>query len=133
MITLGICLIYYGLALFLYQVNGWLTDGRWTPFPVSRAWEAFFGAPLVESSLLRFIGEWFLSWPLSIALALTGCLLVALVFATRTVHGLRRDQLRQRWLAEQAVAAGYPAWTMPKVLTLGRQIRAEEKAKRPAR
>lgn len=134
MITLGICLIYYGIALFLYQVNGWWTEGRWAPFPVRRAWEAWFGSPLVESPFLRMLSDWLLSWPLSVALALLGCLLLAGVFATRHARKLRRDHLRLRWLNEQASAAGYHAWAMPKVLdALQSQMRAEDKAKREAR
>lgn len=131
MITLAICLIYYGFALFLYQANGWFVEGRWTPFPVRRAWEAYLGSPSIETPLLRQASDWFFSWPLSVTLALMGCLLLALVFATRHLRGARHDQLRRRWLTEQVSAAGYQSWAMPKVLgALEDQIRAEDKAKR---
>lgn len=133
MITLAICLIYYGLALFLYQANGWLVEGRWTPFPVRRAWEAYLGAPSVETPFLRLASDWLLSWPLSMTLALVGSLLLVLVFTTRHLRGVRRDQLRRRWLAEQVSAAGYQSWAMPKVLgAVEDQIRAEDKARRAA-
>ena len=30
MITIGLCFIYYGLGLLIYQLYGWQVDGRWT-------------------------------------------------------------------------------------------------------
>jgi len=116
MITFGICLIYYGIALFLYQLNGWLTEGRWTPFPVQRAWEAFFGAPSISSPQLRGVVEWMLGWPLSLTFLVGGIGALAAVFACRRVRQIRRDRMRQRWLAEECAALGYQPWAVPKVL-----------------
>lgn len=126
MMTFGVCLIYYGIALLLYQINGWLTEGHWTPFPVMRAWEAAFGAPTVESPAMRGIVLWLLDWPLSLSLLLSGATLVGLVFAARRLRAARGRRLRRRWISEQCARLGYPPWNLPKVLNeLDEEILAE--------
>ncbi len=52
MITVGICLIYYGVALWGYQLYGWFADGEWNPYPVMAAWKALFGRPEISSRLV---------------------------------------------------------------------------------
>lgn len=117
MITLGLCLIYYGIALWLYQVNGWITTGNWKPYPVNAAWEAFFGPLAIESPLVRAVLEWLLSWPLSLSLLLCGLSLLGAVVARRRVDAVRRHRQRRRWIVEQCQAMGYLPWTMSKVLS----------------
>jgi hypothetical protein len=116
MITLGICLIYYGIALFLYQIYGWLSAGVWTPFPVSRAWEGFFGAPRLTTPIFDDLVNWFLAWPLGFALLIGGLCLLGAAFGFRRVMELRRNRLRLKWLLEQCKAAGYKPWAVPKVI-----------------
>ena len=65
MITFCICLIYYGVALFVYQVHGWLNAGIWTPFPVRRVWEGFFGSPQPTATPVDALVDWLLAWPMT--------------------------------------------------------------------
>ena len=116
MITFGICLIYYGIALFLYQIYGWLSAGVWAPFPVSRAWEGFFGAPGLENPIIDDLMNWFLAWPLSLALLAGGVGVLGAAFGVRRIMERRRNRLRLKWLLEQCEAAGYKPWAVPKVI-----------------
>jgi hypothetical protein len=116
MITLGICLIYYGIALFLYQIYGWLSAGVWTPFPVSRAWEGFFGSPRLATPVFDTLANWFLTWPLGLALLIGGLSMLGAAFGFRRVMELRRNRLRLKWILEQCNAAGYKPWAVPKVI-----------------
>ena len=116
MITIGICLIYYGLALWLYQLHLWLSNDRWQAFPVSRAWQAFFGTPQLGHSPLDAVGRWLLDWPLSLVLILTGLSILGTVLACRRAAEGRRHRLRRKWIAEQCAKTGYRPWNMPRVL-----------------
>ena len=130
MITFGICLLYYGIALFLYQVHGWLTYGVWVPFPVARLWEGFFG---VAGNGTAFEGllNWLLSWPARLALLRMGLAILTSVFLSRRAAELHRDKVRRKWILEQCAALGYKPWAIPKVLReLDDRIRAEKAAQR---
>ncbi|RMD62667.1 MAG: hypothetical protein D6826_06845 [Alphaproteobacteria bacterium] len=131
MITFGICLIYYGIALFLYQANGWLTAGRWTPFPVLRAWEAFFGIPHIAPGPFQPLALWFLNWPLSLALLFGGVVVLGLVFACQRLREVRRRRARRRWIEEQCTAMGYRPWAVPALLReIDREMIAEAQARK---
>ena len=131
MITFGICLIYYGIALFLYQVHGWLFDGVWTPFPVRRAWEGFFGSPRLLAEPFETLVTWLLAWPLSLALLLGGFAVLGAAFAVKRAMERRRDRIRRKWILEQCDAAGYQPWAVPKVLReLDDRMQAEKSARR---
>ena len=69
MITICICLIYYGIALWLYQVYGWVSAGEWAPYPVLTAWPALFGSPAYK---LGPVAWWLLELPLSLVLLTVG-------------------------------------------------------------
>ena len=116
MITLGICLIYYGIALFLYQIYGWLSAGIWTPFPVSRAWEGFFGAPRLTNPVFDDLATWFLTWHLGFTFLIGGLCVLGTVFGFRRFLELRRNRLRLKWMLEQCKEAGYKPWALPKVI-----------------
>ncbi len=127
MITFGICLIYYGIALILYQMHGWLTAGNWTPFPVRRAWEGFFGSPSLSTPVLDALIEWLLAWPLSLALLTSGGCVLGLVFAFKRTMQWRRDHMRRNWVMKQCGIAGYKPWAMPKIMQdLDDRMRAEK-------
>lgn len=131
MITFGICLIYYGIALFLYQVNSWMFGGVWLPFPVRRAWEPFLGSPSPRSPLTAWFVDWLLSWPLSLALICTGLSILGLVMAARWALERRRIDLRRKWLLEQCKISGYKSWSIPKVLdAFDRRTLAERTARK---
>lgn len=131
MITFGICLIYYSIALFLYQVYGWLNDGIWTPFAVRRAWVEFFGAPGPVAAPFDAVIEWFFAWPLSLALLSAGCCILCAVFGIKRVMVWRRDRLRRDWILKQCDVAGYQPWTVPKVMQeLDDRMQAEKLARR---
>ena len=130
MITFGICLIYYGIALFLYQTNTWMVEGVWRPFPVSRAWEAFFGSANPDTPVVAWFVNWFLSWPLSLTLILSGLSILGLVWLVRWAVRRRRAHLRRKWLLEQCRVTGYMPWNIPHVLeSLDAQIVAEQLAR----
>ncbi len=130
MITFGICLIYYGIALFLYQLYGWLSVGVWIPFPVRRGWEGFFGSHHVTGGFFNGLVDWLLTWPLSLALLLAGLSILALVYVIKRAFQLRRDKVRRKWILEQCAAVGYRPWALPRVLReLDDRIQAEKLAR----
>ena len=132
MITIGLCLIYYGIALWGYQLYGWWTEGEWTSYQVIVAWKAFFGvAPDVQFAVIAPLVGWFMTWPLSLALVLVGGLMLLSVAAVREFAKARLRRLRLKWVAQQAVAAGYKSWTVDKTVSdFDRDvIKGEEKSK----
>ena len=131
MITFGICLIYYGIALFLYQVHGLLFRGVWTPYPVQRIWEGLFGVPHGKVSSLDSLVAWFMAWPASLALLTVGLSLLGSVYLYRRAAELRRKRLRRKWIVKQCATLGYRPWAVPKVLhDLDERMQAEKLARR---
>ena len=116
MITIAICLIYYGAAVWLYQVHLWFSIGHWVPIPVMVAWRAGFGVPEADHTISGTILSWFLSWPLSLTLLALGGSILAAVAGVRRLRAVLFQQRRQKWMAEQCAQAGYRPWTVPKVL-----------------
>ncbi len=112
MITVGLCLIYYGVALWGYQLYGWFADGEWTPYPVMAAWKALFGRPDLSWPIAGPVMDWFMNWPLSLALTVLGCTVLGTVTGVRQHARARLRRLRCKWVAEQASAAGYQPWTV---------------------
>jgi uncharacterized membrane protein len=112
MITIGLCLIYYGVALFGYQLYGWFAEGAWTSYTVLTAWISFFGRPDLSLPVLGPAIAWFTEWPLSLALISLGLTLLCCVTGFRQHARLRLVRLRAKWLAENAIAAGYEPWTI---------------------
>ena len=113
MITIGICLIYYGIAVWLYQVYGWVSTGEWAPYPVLAAWQALFGAPAYKLGPVMW---WLLELPLSLVLPATGFGIIGLVFGLRRIGRARRGQLRRKWVAEQCKVTGRHAWAIPELV-----------------
>ncbi len=116
MITVGLCLIYYGVALWGYQLYGWFADGEWNPYPVMAAWTALFGRPDLSWPIIGPVMEWFMSWPLSLALTVLGCAILGTVTGVRQYARARLRRLRCKWVAEQASAAGYQPWTISRAV-----------------
>lgn len=116
MITIGLCLIHFGIALLLYQLYGGLADGHWTPYTVMTLWQAFFGSPTLQFVGLERIVYWLLGWPLSLALVLSGTAVLGLVFGLRRLAKTRRHRQRRRWIAKACRELGYGKWNVPKVL-----------------
>ncbi len=116
MITVGLCLIYYGVALWGYQLYGWFADGEWNPYPVMAAWRASFGRPDLSWPIAGPIMEWLMNWPLSLVLTLLGCAILGTVTGVRQYARARLRRLRRKWFAEQADAAGYEPWTIPRAV-----------------
>ena len=116
MITVGLCLIYYGVALWGYQLYGWFTDGEWNAYPVMAAWRAAFGRPDLSWSIAGPVLEWLMSWPLSLSLIVVGCAILGTVTGIRQYARARLHRLRRKWLAEQASAAGYAPWTISRAV-----------------
>ncbi len=116
MITVGLCLIYYGVALWGYQLYGWFANGEWNPYPVMVAWKALFGRPDLSWPIVGPVMEWFMNWPLSLALTVIGCAILGTVTGVRQYARARLRRLRRKWVAEQASAAGYPPWTISRAV-----------------
>lgn len=112
MITLGLCLIYYGVALFGYQLYGWFTAEEWNSYTVLAAWISFFGRPDLSYPILGPAIAWLMEWPLSLALITCGSSLLASLTGFRHHARLRLVRLRSKWFAEQAEIAGYKPWTI---------------------
>lgn len=131
MITFGICLIYYGIALFLYQLYGLVFRGVWTPYPVQRIWEGLFGVPHGRASALDSLFDWFMAWPASLALLSIGLGVLGAVYLYRRAAELRRARLRRKWVVEQCADLDYKPWAVPKVLQdLDERMQAEKLAQR---
>ncbi len=113
MITIGICLIYYGVALWIYQVYGWVSAGEWAPYPVLVAWQALFGTPAYT---LGPVVWWLLGLPLSLVLPATGLGIIGLVFGLRRIGRARRGHLRRKWVAAQCKKIGRHAWAVPELV-----------------
>ncbi len=116
MITIAICLIYYGIAVWLYQVHLWISGGQWVSIPVMSAWRVAFSVPATDYSMLGRLSRWFLDWPLSLTLLALGVGILATVLGLRQANQKRRHLLRRQWIAEQCEQAGYTPWNVPKVL-----------------
>lgn len=116
MITIGLCLIYFGIALLLYQIYGGLAAGHWMPYTVMMLWRAFGGSPTFQLVGLDGIVYWLLGWPLTLALALSGTAVLGLVFGLRRLAKTRQHRQRRKWIAKACRELGYGKWTVPKVL-----------------
>ncbi len=116
MITIGLCLIYYGVALWCYQLYGWLAYDEWTAYPLMVAWKAAFGTLDVPAPVIGPLVTWFMDWPLSLSLIVLGCGLLATVTAVREYAKLRLQRLRLIWVGQHANAAGYEPWTVPRMI-----------------
>jgi hypothetical protein len=112
MITIGLCLIYYGVALFGYQLYGWFAEDAWNSYSVLAAWISFVGRPDLSFPVLGPTIAWFMAWPLSLALVALGSTVLASVTGFRQHARLRLLRLRAKWFAENASAAGYKPWTV---------------------
>ncbi len=112
MITIGLCLIYYGVALFGYQLYGWLAEDTWGSYSVLAAWISFVGRPDLSFPVVGPTIAWFMEWPLSLALISLGLALLCSVAGFREHARRRIVRLRAKWFAENASAAGYEPWTI---------------------
>ncbi len=112
MITLGLCLIYYGVALFGYQLYGWFSEDQWSAYTVLAAWISFFGRPDLDVPIVGPAIAWFMEWPLSVALIALGGSILASMAGFRQHTRLRLVRLRAKWFAENAEAADYKPWTI---------------------
>ncbi len=112
MITIGLCLIYYGVALFGYQLYGWLAEDVWGSYSVLAAWISFVGRPDLSFPVVGPAIAWFMEWPLSLALISLGLALLCSVAGFREHARRRMVRLRAKWFAENASAAGYEPWTI---------------------
>lgn len=115
MITIGLCLIYYGVALFGYQLYSWFTESEWSSYTVISAWISFFGRPDLSFPVIGPTIAWFMAWPLSLALIALGLTVLCSITGFRQHTRRRLDRLRAKWFAENATAAGYKPWTIKKV------------------
>lgn len=117
MITVGLCLVYYGTGLLIYQLYGWQVDGRWTPYSVHSLWQAFgWDTPAFQWQGLNAAVHWLFAWPLSLTLILAGAAVIGLVFGFRWLRSKRGSQRRRRWIAKECREMGYSEWKVPEVL-----------------
>ncbi len=114
MITVGLCLIYYAVAVFGYQLYGWFTGNVWNSYSVLAVWGNLFERSDLSSPVIGPIVAWFMGWPLSLALIALGLTILCSITALRQHARLRLARLRSKWYAENALAAGYKPWTIEK-------------------
>ena len=112
MITLGLCLIYYGVALFGYQLYGWFAQDAWNSHSVQSAWIKLFGRPDLSAPVIGPAIAWLMEGPLSLTLITFGLGLLCCVAGFREHARRRLIRLRAKWFAESALAAGYQPWTI---------------------
>ncbi len=112
MITIGLCLIYYGVALLGYQLYGWFVEDVWNSYSVLAAWISFFGRPDLSFPVVGPAFAWFMEWQLSLALIALGLTLLCSMTGFRQHARRRMVRLRAKWFAESARAAGYQPWTI---------------------
>ena len=117
MITIGICLIYFGAALWFYQVYWWLTEDQWRSSSVLTAWRHFSAPPSPDSAMLGVVVDWFMDWPLSVALLCAGAMFLGMVFGSRKAAKIWRRRLRRKWILDQCETFGHQKWAVPKILT----------------
>lgn len=117
MITLGICFLYYGTALLGYQIYLWLSEGRWTAFPISRGWYALFGTPQLEWAFLDTLVQGLLALPLSLFFLVGGLSILGAVFTARHLTAIYKRRLRRRWVRQQCGKLGFYPWSIPTVLS----------------
>lgn len=116
MITIGACLVYYAIALLVFQIYAWISDGVWTPYPVSTAWQSFFDQPSVSWPVVDVAVAWFMDWPLTLALIVLGLGLIGTKLGVRHLRAVRQGQVRRKWVAEQCDAAGFQPWLIPSLV-----------------
>lgn len=129
MITIGLCLIYYGVALFGYQLYGWFAEDAWNSYSVLTAWISFFGRPDLSVPVIGPAIAWFMEWPLSLLLISMGLTLLCSVTGFRQHTRQRLIRLRSKWFAENASAAGYKPWTIKNAVHKFRKDVLEREAK----
>ncbi len=129
MITIGLCLIYYGVALFGYQLYGWFAEDAWNSYSVLTAWISFFGRPDLSVPVIGPAIAWFMEWPLSLLLISMGLTLLCSVTGFRQHTRQRLIRLRSKWFAENASAAGYKPWTIKSAVHKFRKDVLEREAK----
>ncbi len=112
MIAISLCLIYYGVALFGYQLYSWFAEGTWDSYSILAAWISFVGRPDLSYPVIGPAVAWLMEWPLSLALISVGLTLLCSVAGFRHHARLRLVRLRSKWFAESASAAGYEPWTI---------------------
>jgi|GEM_PF-2173627 len=117
MITLGICFLYYAVALFGYQIYLWISEGHWTAFPISRGWHALFGTPHFEWAFLDGLVQGLLALPLALSFLVGGLTMLGSVFAARHFTVLYKKRLRRRWVLQQCGKLGFYPWSIPAVLS----------------
>lgn len=116
MFTFAICLIYYGIAVWLYQLIGWFRYGKWSPYPIRKAWEAFVGHSTVQSDLLSTIADGILDLPLGLTLVLLGLFVISTRFSSIALEAIRERWERRRWILEQCKKMGLFPWVVPEIL-----------------
>ena len=129
MITLGLCLVYYGVALIGYQLYGWFTEETWNSLSVLGAWINLFGRPDLSFPVIGPATAWFMEWPLSLVLIVLGLMLLCSVAGFRQHTRRRLVRLRAKWFDESAMAAGYEPWTIKGAVQVFRKDVLEREAK----
>ncbi len=129
MITMGLCLIYYGVALFGYQLYGWFAEDAWNSYSVLAAWINFFGRPDLSYPVIGPAIAWLMEWPLSLVLIFLGLAVLCGVTGIRRHTRRRLAGLRAKWFAENAAAAGYAPWTIAGAVGKFRKDVIEREAK----
>jgi len=77
--SIGSLVILGGACTFGYQCFRLVREGSWPSFEVKDVWIwASLSAPQIQGHGMQKIVEWFLDWPLSVALLVAGLLIISI-------------------------------------------------------
>ena len=78
-INIGMIILIYGPAIYLYQFHTWLQERYWPAMPISRFWFWIGGpSPAFPAESLQHAAMALLETPISAAAVLTGAAIVML-------------------------------------------------------
>ena len=116
MLTVAICMLYYGIAVWIYQLIGWFSDGVWTPYPIRKTWEAIAGQPTVDSPDLGPTIDFLLDLPLGRTLVLIAIAIILARFASVILEEVSQRWERRRWVLDQCKRVGLYPWVVPEIM-----------------
>lgn len=114
--TVGVCLIYFGMAIFGYQSYSWISDATWTSYSIMSLWQTVLASPRFDGSALDAALYGAFHWPAAAALLVAGVAVIAAVQGSRWFADIHAARARRQWIAEQCRKVGYYEWRIPGIL-----------------
>lgn len=114
--TVGLCFIYFGMAIFGYQSYIWISDGTWVSYSVMSLWQTVLATPRFDGSALDAALNGAFHLPAAAFFLLAGVGILAAVHGLRGIADLHAAWGRRQWIADQCRKMGYYEWSIPGVL-----------------